>query len=56
MWMKLSIGVLNPKEWGWKINGSTFTPNNDRFGSLTREPAYIWDMQLQQNPCGTNLC
>jgi len=39
LWMNLSIDVLDPKEWGWKINGSTFIPSNDRFGSSTREPA-----------------
>jgi len=39
LWMKLSIDILGPKEWGWKLNGSTFTPNNDRFGSSTKEPA-----------------
>jgi len=27
MWMKLSIDVLDTKEWDWKLNGSTFTPD-----------------------------
>ena len=26
IWKKLSNNSLNPKQWGWKLEGSAFTP------------------------------
>ena len=59
MWSKLSIDILDPKQWGWKLSGSIYAPI---MTDLEAAPENLLKFMrckcklLSRNPCGTNLC
>jgi len=59
--MKLSIDILDPKQWGWKLNGTIFTPVMTDLEAAPKNLLKFVQCKCKlslTNPyaCGSNLC
>ena len=55
-WKKLSSNNLDPKQWGWKLKGSVFTPiMTDLDAALDSVLKFVWCKYKlsSKNPCNT---
>ena len=50
IWKELSNNILDPKQWGWKLEESAFTP------IMTDLDAAPESLLSSKNPCRTNIC
>ena len=59
IWKKLSNNDLDPKQWGWKLEGSVFTPVMTDLDAGPKSLLQFVRCKCKistRNPCGTNVC
>ena len=59
IWKKLSNNRLNPKQWGWKLEGSAFTPTMTDLNAAPDNLLKFVRCKCKlssKNPCSTNMC
>ena len=57
--VKLSIDILDPKQWGWKLNRSSFAPIMTDLESVPENLLKFMRCKCKlssKNPCGSSLC